>query len=422
MRGKRLSDGLVATLVIFTVTLFVMGTCAAAERKLHNFGITGTDSAEPYYAGLIFDAAGNLYGTTVNGGSYGEGTVFELTPDGSGGWAEKKLHNFGITGADGTGPAAGLIFDSAGNLYGTTTTGGTYGQGTVFELTPNGSGGWVEKVLHNFGITGGTDGTAPFAGLIFDSAGSLYGTTVLGGRYNAGTVFELTPNGSGGWTEKKLHNFNNNGTDGYQPYGGLIFDATGNLYGTTYYGGDYPCGSRGCGTVFELTPEQGGGWTEKKLHNFGIDGTDGVNPSAGLIFDSAGSLYSTTYAGGDYGSGTVFELTPNGSGGWTEKKLHNFGIDGADGVNPYAGLIFDTAGNLYGTTNVGGDYSSGTVFELTPEQGGGWTEKKLHNFGIDSTDGVSPYAGLIFDTAGNLYGTTYFGGDYSSGTAFEVTP
>ena len=216
-------------------------------------------------------------------------------------------------------------------------------------------------------------------------------------------------------TEKKLHNFIRNGTDGVIPFAGLIFDTAGNLYGTTALGGDH-----GDGTVFELTPLEGGGWTEKKLHNFYKNGTDGFYPEAGLIFDAAGNLYGTTSWGGDHRAGTVFEMMPNGSGGWTEKVLYSFG-NGTDGAYLYAGLIFDTAGNLYGTTSGGGDYGGGTVFELTPQEGGGWTEKKLHNF-YYGTDGSGPFASLIFDAEGNLYGTTTYGGSHNGGTVFEITP
>jgi uncharacterized repeat protein (TIGR03803 family) len=413
MRGKRLSIGLRAALAIFTATLFVTSTWAAAqERVLHSFNLNGADGYYPS-AGLIFDAAGNLYGTTrVGTDSYG--TVFELTPAAGGGWTETVLHNFGY-GTDGATPYAGLIFDAAGNLYGTTQYGGTYGVGTVFELTPAAGGGWTETVLHNFG--NGADGSTPFAGLIFDAAGNLYGTTYQGGTYLYGTVFELTPAGGGSWTEKVLHNFGN-GTDGAAPYAGLIFDAAGNLYGTTYQGGTYSSS----GTVFELTPAAGGGWTETVLHNFNYNGTDGNYPYAGLIFDAAGNLYGTTYQGGTYFYGTVFELTPTAGGGWTEKVLYSFNNNGADGYYPQAGLILDAAGNLYGTTSYGGTYSYGTVFELTPTAGGGWTEKVLHNFNYNGTDGNYPYAGLIFDAAGNLYGTTYQGGTYGYGTVFEFTP
>jgi uncharacterized repeat protein (TIGR03803 family) len=446
MRAKRLFIGLRATLAILAVTLSVTSTCVAAEKKLHNFGINDRDGTSPD-ATLIFDAAGNLYGTTNVGGDYGDGTVFELTPKQGGGWTEKKLHNFysyGYNGKDGANPIGGLIFDAAGNLYGTTELGGDYpcygdyGCGTVFELMPTEGGGWTEKKLHNFG--NGTDGTGPTAGLIFDAAGNLYGTTLNGGAYGVGTVFEMTPTEGGGWTERVLRSFgppNGNGRDGFAPYAGLVFDAAGNLYGTTREGGTY-----GYGTVFELTPTEGGGWTEKKLHNFNYNGTDGFYPQTNLIFDVAGNLYGTTYEGGDYpcpsidgthGCGTVFEMTPSG-GGWTEKKLHNFRNNGTDGTYPVSSLIFDGAGNLYGTTYYGGDYpcyyglGCGTVFELTPAEGGGWTEQKLHNFGINSKDGIYPDGGLIFDAAGNLYGTTDNGGDYSGefgagdGTVFQITP
>ena len=437
MRGKRLSIGLRAALAIIAATLFATSTWAQIhEQVLHNFQYNGTDGVLPF-AGLIFDAAGNLYSTTSEGGTYGVGTVFELTPAAGGGWTETVLHSFG-NGTDGRGPNA-LIFDAAGNLYGTTSWGGTYTYGTVFELTPAAGGGWTEQVLYSFcSQTNCTDGAHPVAGLIFDAAGNLYGTTGHGGVYascnsgtGCGTVFELTPTAGGGWTEKVLHNFGN-GTDGNSPSAGLIFDAASNLYGTTYVGGIYCSGSGGCGTVFELTPAAGGTWTETVLYSFcpaGYPCTDGIGPEAGLIFDAAGNLYGTTVQGGRYDYGTVFELSPTAGGGWTETVLHNFG-NGLDGVDPSAGLIFDAAGNLYGTTSWGGyygHYEYGTVFELTPAASGGWTETVLHSFG-NGTDGRAPLAGLIFDAAGNLYGTTSAGGTdtscpnggYGCGTVFEL--
>jgi uncharacterized repeat protein (TIGR03803 family) len=346
MRGNRLSIGLSAALSFFAVVLSVTSTWAATNEKvLLNFNYTDGNSP---VAGLIFDAAGNLYGTTAGGGTYGYGTVFELTPTAGGSWTEQVLHNFG-NGTDGFYPYAGLIFDKNGNLYGTTYKGGAYGAGTVFELTPTGGGGWAEQVLHNFG--NGTDGTYPEAGLIFDAAGNLYGTTAGGGTSAGGTVFELTATG----TETVLHNFGN-GTDGSYLLAGLIFNAGGNLYGTTNEGGAY-----GAGTVFELTPT-GGGWTERVLHNFFSTLLDGGGPLAGLTFDAGGNLYGTTYYGGTSAGGTVFELTPTG----TEQVLHSFNNNGTDGFLPYAGLIFDAVGNLYGTTSAGGTYGYGTVFELTP--------------------------------------------------------
>ena len=272
----------------------------------------------------------------------------------------------------------------------------------MFELTPAGGGTWTEKVLYSFG--NGTDGTDPAAGLIFDAAGNLYGTTQTGGTHSGGMVFELTPAAGGTWTEKVLYNFG--GTDGDQPAAGLVFDAAGNLYGTTYVGG-----TSDKGTVFELTPAGGGTWTEKVLYNF--NGTSGAIPQAGLIFDAAGNLYSTTFAGGTYNLGTLFELTPAGGGTWTEQVLHSFG-NGTDGSGPWAGLIFDAAGNLYGTTRYGGSYGGGTVFRLNAQG-----ETLLYSF--SGADGKNPIAGLALDAAGNLYGTTYLGGASSQGTAFEIT-
>jgi uncharacterized repeat protein (TIGR03803 family) len=410
MRGKRLSIGLMAALAIFAAALLMTSTWAAAqlqEKVLYNFG-GSPDGAAPH--GLIIDVAGNLYGTTSTGGTYFNGTVFELTPGADGSWIEKVLYSFGNY-PDGSLPSSSLVFDAAGNLYGTTYQGGANNVGTVFELTSGPGGSWTKKLLHSFGNY--PDGSLPSSSLVFDAAGNLYGTTASGGHNGMGTVFELMPDGSGGWTELVLHSFNN--PDGGFPYAGLIFDTAGNLYGTTSLGGTYAYG-----TVFELTPTIGGSWIETVLYSFG-GGTDGDGPLAGLIFDAAGNLYSTTLRGGTYNYGTVFELTPIAGGGWTEKLLHSFIYDGTDGNLPYAGLIFDAAGNLYGTTVNGGTYQAGTVFELTPTANGNWTEQVLHNFG-SGTDGSLPYAGLITDATGNLYGTTNSGGSNNYGTVFEFIP
>jgi len=415
MRHNRLSIGLKAALAIFTVTLLVTN-CRATVREtvLHSFNPSGAEAFP--YAGLIVDHAGNLYGTTYRGGTYNVGTVFELSRNGNVGWTQKVLHSFNNNGVDGMYPYAGLIFDSAGNLYTTTQNGGIYYGGTVVKLSPSQGGGWTETVLHNFNPST-TDGFNPLAGLIVDRAGNLYGTTSGGGSGTspAGTVFELSPSGSVGWTEKVLHNFNNNGTDGAHPFSGLVLDGSGNLYGTTTSGG-----SNGDGVVFELSPNGSGGWTEMLLHSF--NGTDGGYPGAALIFDGSGNLYGTTENGGANNFGTVFELSPNGSGGWTETLLHSFNFNGSDGVYPYAGVIFDAAGNLYGTTWEGGTYVYGTVFELMPQPGGSWSETVLHSFQPNGVDGVSPQsAGLIVDAAGHLFGTTINGGRYNVGTMFEMS-
>ena len=417
MQGYRCSIGVRA---IFTVTLLVTSSWAG-EKVLHNFGLSNTDGQTPV-ASLVMDSAGNLYGTTMIGGSKNVGTVFETSPNGSGGWTSAVLYSFGQTGTDGQNPEAGLIFDSAGNLYGTTYAGGSASGGTVFELSPNGSGGWTERVLHNFGISTG-DGQNPQAGLVADSAGNLYGTTANGGTQSEGTVFEMSPNGSGGYTEKVLHHFFLTTDDGENPEAGLIFDGAGNLYGTTFAGG-----SAGHGTVFELVANGSGGFTEKVLHNFFVhgDANDGSNPQAALVFDTAGNLYGTTKTGGSefFGAGAVFELTPSGPGAWSEKVLHTFAFSGPDGKNPESALILDSAGNLYGTAYKGGTTDEGIVFKMTPNGSGGWTESVIHNFQVVSgnNDGANPQGGLIFDTAGNLYGTTDKGGNHSAGAVFEVTP
>ena len=419
MLGNKLSTRLWAAMAILAVVLFSTSSWAASHQILHSFNPNGADGAEPY-GGLIADSAGNRYGTTYYGGTDNVGAVFELSPNGSSGWTEKVIYSFSSNGNHGTYLEGGLVLDGAGNLYGTTTQGGIHGGGTMFELSPNGSGGWTETVLHSFG--GGTDGGLPYAGLIFDGAGNLYGTTEAGGIYGGGTVFEFSPRQGGGWTETVLHNFNPATTDGSGPQASLIRDAAGNLYGTTTSGGIHFWG-----TAFELSPRQGGGWAEKVLHSFNDNGTDGFQPQAGLVLDGAGNLYGTTYQGGIHnncfgsGCGTLFELSPNGSGGWTETVLHNFG-NGTDGAGPYASLIFDGAGNLYGTTSDGGIHTFGAVFELSPRQGGGWTETVLHSFNINGLDAAFPESQLILDAAGNLYGTAAGGGTGSVGTVFELSP
>jgi uncharacterized repeat protein (TIGR03803 family) len=397
----------VLVVTIVTLVFLAPGAWAASKYKtLYKFK-AGKDGRHPY-ASLVFDSAGSLYGTTDGGGTHKGGTAFQLTPNGDGSWKKKVLHSF-REDWDGSPPHAGLILDPAGNLYGTATRGGgVRGGGTVFKLTPNGDGSWKKSVLLLFH---GPNGMWPYAGLTFDAAGNLYGTTSHGGsgtgvcrrsNYGCGTVFKLTPNGDGSWTGSVLHTFNHRGK---WPYAGVILDPAGNLYGTTSGGGAY-----GSGTVFELTPHG-----ESVLHAFNNDGKDGTAPRAGVIVDPAGNLYGMTSGGGAYGAGTVFKLTPNGDGIWTESVLHSF--NGTDGSTPYASLILDTAGNLYGTTSAGGAHSYGTVFTLVPNGDGNWTESVLYSFRNDP--GAYPYAGLVFDGHGKLYGTTV---GTKKGTVFEITP
>jgi len=394
----------------------IPGGGSGSENALYNFA-GGSDPKLPY-AGLVFDKAGNLYGTTELGGANNQGTVFEIIPNANGTWTETVLYNF--TGsADGGQPYGSLVFDGAGNLYGTTNFGGSancnLGCGLVFKLTP-GSSGWTESVLYSF--TGGSDGREPSARVAFDAAGNLYGTTLQGGNINSvcssgcGTVFKLTQ-GSSGWTESVLYAFGG-GADGASPYAGLAFDAAGNLYGTASAGG-----ASGNGAIFKLTPGSSG-WTESGLHAF-RGGFDGKNPSADRILEAAGNLYGTAYQGG-VGYGVVFELSRNSNGTWHERVLHGFANKPAG--NPVAGLVIDSGGSLYGTTMLGETESScgggcGALFKLTPTSTGTWTYKVVHVFG-HGTDGFHPTGDLIMDAAGNLYATTQAGGAQGSGMVFEI--
>ncbi|MHB8654648.1 MAG: choice-of-anchor tandem repeat GloVer-containing protein [Terriglobia bacterium] len=416
---------------------------AQVETVLYSFagpanGGSGADAAQPY-AGLVRDSSGNLFGTTQFGGNYGRGTVFELV-NSSGSYTERVLYNFRGGTDDGADPMGSLVLDSAGNLYGTTETGGASsipgtgsGAGTVFELV-NSSGTYTEQILHKF--TGSPDGVFPLAGLVMDSSGNLYGTTQVGGSiitngYTFGTVFELV-NSSGSYTEKVLYNFGATSNDGSQPFAGLVMDAAGNLYGTTKYGGgSTTCINVGCGTVFELV-NSSGSYTETILHVFGSTVADGAYPIGGLMMDAAGDLYGTTVGGVSLscyasGCGTVFEMV-NSSGSYAENVLYRFvgpgtgGGIGADGAGPFAGLLMDASGNLYGTTANGGAFGGwGTVFELV-NSSGSYTEKVLYSFTGTYGDGLYPYADLTMDPTGDIYGTTAMGGASGFGTVFEINP
>ena len=401
--------------------LVIPAHAADKEKVLLNF--SGNAGQVPR-DGVVFDTVGNLYGTTLGGGPTGYGVVFQLTPGPNGTWSENVL-------ANGVESAVGLTFDHSGNLYGTSFS-GLYPWGSVFELTPDGQGNWTETFPYVFG--GGTDAGTPYSSVIFDTTGNMYGTTYYGGTVGGcggdgcGTVYELSPGPNDTWTESVLHRFNNDGTDGFLPDAGLVLDSAGNLYGTTSAGGIANSCKVGepCGTVFELSPGPNGTWTETLLYEFcsAPDCADGYSPSANLIFDAAGNLYGTTSGA----CGTVFELTPGAGGTWSEKVLYSFGAKEPykDGCEPVAGVTFDKAGNLYGTTEFGGSHSLGVVFELVNKKGK-WTEKVLTSF--TGKSGAFPYGGVIFDAAGNLYGTTSQGGSTynkrtgnGSGTVFELIP
>lgn len=418
---------------MFNIRAWVLGTCsllacsfvpmqvsADSLKTIHTF--TAIPKGARPRAALTIDDTGALYGTTYTGAKDGNGTVFKLTPpsDGSKKWVQTVLHHFTQKVENGIFPDSSVIPDAQGNLYGTTSEGGTNDAGVVFELVrPAQEGGkWKELVLHRF--TGGTDGGSPHGTLVFGPDGDLYGTAGFGGTSGAGIVFKLHPDGSGRWKETILFNFANDADGGY-PYSTPIFDAAGNLYGTTLNGGN-----TGNGVVFELSPTGGRGaqWTETVLHSFD-DASDGVEPRMGVIMDAAGNLYGTTETGGSIGYGAVYELSPPAGGRqtWSETLLHNFGFSPDGGTPGYSGLVLDNSGNLFGTTQTGGTLHNGVVFELSPpaKRDGAWTENVLHTFS-DSPDGSQPEAGLTLATDGTLFGTTFFGGaETESGTVFKIS-
>jgi uncharacterized repeat protein (TIGR03803 family) len=439
MRELLLVRVLVLVAALFTVAGLASRSdaSAAALETLYDFCSKRgcADGVQPR-AGVIMDPSGKLYGTTSVGIAFhNRGAVFELMPDAvKKQWTAELLHKFcpGIVNScrDGSHPVAKLVM-VAGNLYGTTSEGGIYNQGTVFELTPNAAKTqWTERVLHDFcSQISCIDGNDPEAALIMDESGTLYGTTYRGGAHGEGTVFELAPNVTKTtWTYKILYSFGASFFDGISPAAGLIKDRSGNLFGTTFSGGAYAF----YGTVFELRPNASKTqWTEQVLYNFGSQG-DGRNPVAALIIDADGHLYGTTSEGGTHrgssvGGGTVFELIPNATKtAWEEKILYNFCSrqDCTDGNDPEAGLLMDSSGMFYGTTHYGGAHEFGAVFDLTPNAAKTkWTYKILYSFcqgGGYCVDGGDPYADLIMDGSGNLYGTTSYGGAVSGGTVFEL--
>lgn len=398
---------------VVVAAAFALTTIAGSSAEAQTFKVLyaftgGANSALPI-AGVTLDKDGNIYGTTENGGT--AGTVFELKRNDSA-YAYKELHNF--TGApDGGDPWAGVAIGANGVVYGATLEGGRpAGYGTVYTLTPPAKNCsspcvWKEDILYRF--TNGSDGRDPYAGVVLDEAGNVYGSTANGGGGGVGAAFELSPVEGGGWNFQVIHTFSQ-WQDGASPIDSLIFDSAGNLYGTGSFGGLPGCGNLGCGTVFELTPSSAG-WTGTAIYEF-PNGKDGGQPAAGLVMDSAGNLYGVTQ--GYSVAGAVFTMTPS-QGGWTydlDYDLHN-------GAGPTHALARDQAGNLYGTTFFGGKYNKGVVFELSPTSNG-WVYRNIHDFNGD--DGENPSGGIVIDGSGNLFGTAYEGGAHGCGTVFEITP
>jgi len=416
----------VAASAAFAMLVLFAGVAQAQTfTVIHSF--TGKpDGANPA-AGLTLDRAGNLYGTTREGGSGGGGTVFRLIRHGSG-WIMAPLYNF--SGPDGLAPEGRVTFGPDGTLYGTTALGqGDYCScGDVFNLKPPPSrpnsvlSPWIETVIHQFSASG-DEGVDPSGDLAFDSAGNLYGTTQTGGYWQhcgggvgCGTVYQLTRSGSS-WTENIIWVLQGQ-SDGEYPIDGVTIDPAGNLFVTSSQG----YFQNNWGSVFELSPSNGG-WTETTLYDFLSGG--GIIPVGGVITDQAGNLYGATSVSSG-GGGTIFELSPSG-GGWNYQTLYNLAGTGSGRTGPFARLFMDEAGNLYGTTYADGAYGKGSVFKLTAGSSG-WTFTTLHDF-TGGSDGANPEATLVMDNSGNLYGTTFQGGstsanceNYQCGVVFEITP
>ena len=401
--------------------LFATTAWAAQEAVLHNF--TGNSAGSYPFSNLIWDRFGNLYGESY-GDFSSEGNVFELSPDGNGGWTYTEIYGFGFDGLGGGAyPEGPLTMDDDGNLYGVTSFGGTNSTGTVYKLNKT-DGTWTITYLYNFGPQLGGDGFNPNSVVYYH--GALFGTTPYGGKGEgqSGTVFTVWPNSNGGWSESILHNFAVSNNDGQHPNGGLAFDSEGNIYGTTFFGG-----SNQGGTVFQLSRLSDGSWQEHTLHSFTY--RDGYQPGAATpVFDSQGNLYSTTAGGGSAGLGVVFELTPSGNK-WTETILHNF-TGGEDGASPN-GITFDSHGHLFGTTTMGGgngicldqyhNYQNvycGAVYKLTPSASGLWKESLLYGF-PGGANGSVPVASVVLDSGDNVYGVASQGGAVGLGVAFRIS-
>jgi uncharacterized repeat protein (TIGR03803 family) len=392
---------IVVPVTLIALFLFLAAVSQPAQAQtykvIYNFTGKGSDGASPY-GGPVLDQSGNLYGTTYAGGTYGSGNVYRLSSSGSA-WTYSTLYSF-KAGADGVGPAFGtLALGPHGTLFGTTEGGGYFGTDFAICGCPG-----REVQIHSFGQ--GTDGAQPIGGVVVGTSGNFYGTTSLGGAYGNGTVYEELRSGRT-WTESTLYSFTG-GNDGTNPPAAPTLDANGNIYGTTSLGG-----ANGDGVVYKLS-HSASGWQQTVLYTFqGL--SDGQNPVGGVVLDGDGNVYGTTFDGGDNGGGTVYQLSPSGAG-WTFTVLYSFtGIYGG----PYNKLTLAN-GSIYGFTEAGGANGFGSVFKLTPGEGG-WTFTDLHDF-LGGSDGAEPYGSVAVDRAGNVFGTTNEGGSTNQGLVFEITP
>jgi uncharacterized repeat protein (TIGR03803 family) len=425
----------IALACVFAAAAAVVSAANAGTMKtLYAFrGFPAGDGANPH-AAPIMDGKGDLYGTASAGGSGGCGLAYKLHKTRSGTWKETILYNFTCRD-DGNGPLGGLVLDNKRNLYGGTELGGTgqcfffggrVGCGVVYELTPAKRGPWTETVLYSFPApSAGAEFGGPLASLTLDVKGNLYGTTVLDDACNGanyGSVFRLK-RVNGTWKERDIHDFC--GNDGSSPgYGALVPDAAGNLYGTTMTGGS----DTDQGVVFELSQLDRDKWQFTTLHEF--TQAAGGQLEGSIAFDNSGNLYGAEFAGGIGSHGTIYELSPARDGAWNESDLYSFVGGCADGQGPWQNPVFDGSGNLFGTTQAGGEAAfcdnCGVIYQLAPQGGGHWSESVAYSFGSQPgiADGSDPVAGLVRAPDGNFYGTTYTGGDRSCncGVVLEFTP
>ena len=405
MRWQKLSK---ATVCFSAVVLLASAAAASTTHLIYSFA--GEEDGEYADTDLVIDSAGNIYGTTVQGGDHASGTVWELTNTGQ----HLVLYSF-TGGQDGGEPYKGVTLDAQGNLYGTAVTGGRGGCeggcGVVYKLTHTASG-WRQNVVYYF--SGGNDGSGPGSGVTIDSAGNVFGMTPTGGANGLGVVFQLSGLATGIPRFRVIHTFTG-GADGATGSAGRMLIRNGKLYGVATAGGSF-----GNGAAFELTPTPVGEWSVKTLYSFRGEPDAGF-PYGGLLFDSRGNLFGTTYYDGAHDVGAVYELMPTPSGEWNEKVLYSF-RGGTDGAGSIGNLVSDRAGNLYGTTSEGGaGCSCGVIFKLSPVGIAGWSESVVYRF-QGAPDGGFVYNGMVGDGTGNFYGATVHGGPDDDGAVYKFTP
>ncbi len=410
---KRFSVAMRRTVMILPLVaaMFVNHVGASNTKVVYSFG--GGDG-EYFDTELVMDRSGNLYGTSVEGGNFQAGNVFQLTPTRNG-WTLTVLYSF-TGGSDGGQPYKGVTLDSHGDLYGATVTGGTGGCeggcGVVYKLT-HAHGTWTHSVIYSF--TGGSDGAGPGSPVVFDKQGNLFGTTPIGGASGVGTIYEIRPRKDGTWKLAIVHTFTGGNDGAGGSAGRLLLDNKGSIYGVATSGG-----AHGSGTAYQLSPVQGGKWKLRTLYAFKGQPDAGF-PYGGLVFDSAGNLYGTTYYDGKNDIGAIYEVSQVG-GKWKETVLHSF-AGGSDGKESLSTIVSDAAGNLYGTTIEGGAFGCdcGTIFKLAAGTKGTRKYSVVYRF-KGAPDGAYLYAGMVPDSAGRFYGITLQGGSAHVGTIFKFIP